>query len=631
MDERIPGVNAPPEGVVPTPIEKVIQKKIGVEQIRKASETLKRYKQGKANLDNKIVENEQWWKLRHWDYINTDRPANDIEPTSAWLFNTLANKHADAMDNFPIPNILPREESDQGQAKMLSSIIPVIHQQNDFEEVYDDVWWYKIKHGCGVYKVLWNSQKLNGLGDIDIRRADILNLFWEPGITDIQESPEFFQVELRNNEQLKAEYPEIGESLSTPSIMTAKYLYDDAVETSDKSVIVDWYYKKNVGGRTVLHYCKFVNDVVLFATENNPEKYPNGWYNHGKYPFIFDNLFPVEGSPCGFGYIDVCRNPQKYIDLLGRAILKNAVVNSTPRYMVKDKECGINETELMDVNSPVVHCEVMLSDDFVRPIVTNTLSDTYVAFHNNKIEELKETSGNRDVSNGGTTSGITAASAIAAMQEAGSKLSRDMIKSSYRAFNRLVIMEIELIRQFYENARSFRIIGEQAAVEFVSFSNAKIKPQHQGMDFGADQGYRMPLFDVEVSAQKASPYSKMSQNEMALQFYQLGFFNPQFADQALACIDMMDFDRKDSLIAKIQQNGTMFQQMQIMQQQLLKLSQIVDMQNGSSLTQAMAPEMGQPIPNAGIDIRQTESTGNETGNSIIDNAKRRVANSTSPT
>lgn len=638
MDKRIQGNQIAPGAEVlepkqePISVESVIKKKIGVEDIRKATDILQRYKAGKSVLENRIVENEQWWKLRHWDFIDTEKSPKDIEPTSAWLFNTLANKHADAMDNFPSPNILPREEADKAQAKMLSSIIPVIHQQNDFEEVYDSVWWYKLKHGCGVYEVLWNGQKLNGVGDIDIKKADILNIFWEPGISDIQKSANLFHTELRDNELLEAEYPQLKERLTTPSIMTSKYIYDDAVNVSDKSIVVDWYYKKNYGGKTILHYCKFVNDTVLFATENDPKNYPNGWYNHGKYPFVFDNLFPVEGSPCGFGYIDVCRNPQKYIDLLGRAILKNAIVNSTPRYFVNGAEKALNVDEFMDINNPLVHCEVMVSDDHIKPIVTNTLNDTYVAFHNNKIEELKETSGNRDVSNGGTTSGITAASAIAAMQEAGSKLSRDMIKSSYRSFNRMVVMEIELIRQFYNNARSFRIIGEQAAVEFVQFSNAQIRPQSQGMAFGVDQGFRLPLFDVEVSAQKASPYSKMSQNEMALQFYQLGFFNPQFADQSLACLEMMDFDRKDSITGKIRQNGTMFQQLQMMQQQLFKLSQIVDAQNGTALAQSIVPEAGQPIPNAGVDMKNSgQLTGSETGNSIIDNAKKRVANSTSPT
>ena len=92
---------------------RALQNPIGREAIHKAQLTLNRYKEGKANLERRIVENEQWYKLRHWECLRGDR--QQVQPTSAWLFNCIANKHADAMDNFPSPNVLPREEGDKGE------------------------------------------------------------------------------------------------------------------------------------------------------------------------------------------------------------------------------------------------------------------------------------------------------------------------------------------------------------------------------------------------------------------------------------------------------------------------------------------------------------------------------------
>lgn len=97
---------------------------VGSAQLRAANMTLQKYKEGKANLERKIVENEQWYKLRHWECMRDKK--SEIQPVSAWLFNCIANKHADAMDSFPSPNILPREEGDRAQAQMLTSVIPVI-------------------------------------------------------------------------------------------------------------------------------------------------------------------------------------------------------------------------------------------------------------------------------------------------------------------------------------------------------------------------------------------------------------------------------------------------------------------------------------------------------------------------
>lgn len=587
--------------------------RIGVEQIREANNTLQKYKQGKANLEQRIIDNEQWYKLRHWECMRDKK--QQVQPTSAWLFNSLANKHADAMDNFPSPNILPREEGDKVEAEMLSSIIPVILEQNDFEETYDNVQDYRLKSGTGVYGIFWDNEKMNGLGDISILKADLINLFWEPGITDIQRSRHLFHVELADNDLLEQEYPQLRGKLSSSSIDLSKYVYDDTVDTSTKSAVVDWYYKKRQNGRNVLHYCKYVNDVVLFATENDPEMAERGWYDHGQYPFVFDPLFSMEGTPCGFGYIDVGKDTQAYIDRANQAIMQNMLANAKPRHFIRS-DGSVNEAEYADTTKDFIHVDGSLGQDSILPVQGKPLNNVYIQVLHDKIDELKETTGNRDISTGGTTSGVTAASAIAAMQEAGSKLSRDHNKASYRAFRKVVLMVIELIRQFYDLPRCFRIMGENGTARFVEYSNANLRPQKQGIEMGVDMGYRLPLFDVEITAQKASPYSKMSQNELALQFFGAGFFNPQMSDQALACLEMMDFDRKQGIMQRIAQNGMMYKAAMMMMQQ------------------QMAPGVaGGTEESAEETVEKTEALGGGGGGEAANTkrARQRVADSTSPT
>ena len=162
-------------------------------QLEKATETLQKYKRGKLNLEKKVIENEQWWKLRHWEYMRSGG-SNEVRPVSAWLFNSVANKHADAMDNYPEPNVLARALDDEDTAKQLATVLPVVLEQNNYEDVYSDTWWYKLKQGTGIKGIFWNPSKNNGLGDIDIRQCDILNLFWEPGVKDIQDSLNLFHV-----------------------------------------------------------------------------------------------------------------------------------------------------------------------------------------------------------------------------------------------------------------------------------------------------------------------------------------------------------------------------------------------------------------------------------------------------
>ena len=196
-----------------------------------------------------------------------------------------------------------------------------------------------------------------------------------------------------------------------------------------------------------------------------------------------------------------------------------------------------------------------LGDDALKIIDFRPLSGNYIEYQRERIRELRETSGNTETSTGNIAQGVTAASAIAALQEASGKGSRDSTRGSYRAFAQVVSLVIELIRQFYGAPRRFRILGRSGAQDFVSYSNAGLQPQSLGIP-GEEALARVPEFDVEVKAQKASSYTRLSQNELALQFYHLGFFDPAQAEQALLCLGMMDFDGREELIEKLGRLGS---------------------------------------------------------------------------
>jgi cell fate (sporulation/competence/biofilm development) regulator YlbF (YheA/YmcA/DUF963 family) len=149
-------------------------------------------------------------------------------------------------------------------------------------------------------------------------------------------------------------------------------------------------------------------------------------------------------------------------------------------------------------------------------------------------------------------------------------------------------------------------------------------------------GYRLPVFDVEVSAEKESAYTTLSQNELALQFYNSGMFNPQLADQALATMDMMEFQGKQGVIEKVQANGGMYRQMMQMQAQMLQMAQTIDALTGSTMADQMAAGINQGIAQtADVAGRQQGSGGVGLGqvkreNAIVANARERSAQSTAP-
>ena len=659
------------------------------------NEALNRYKAGKAKLERRIISSEQWWKLRNdsEEFLEGVQSGMGFKAKSGWLHNVLVSKHADAMANFPEPLILPREPGDKQEAQKLSSILPVLLEENDFEQTYSDAWWAKLKHGTAVYMVTWDQDKLNGLGDVSIRDVDLLSLFWEPGITDIQKSKYFFHCELRDNESLEHEYPQLQGKLGASYFTLSKYIYDDNVNTDGKSLVIDVYYKQD----GAVHFCKYVNDEVLVSTENNafgmpamppdigagfdmggsmfgggmdmpmqqnaptaqnmspaepmpapapemdysmveqPQFMPpvpamsTGIYEDGLYPFVFDVLFPIEGSPCGYGYVDLCKNTQTQIDMMDTALLQNMMSSVTPRYFVRG-DGSVNEKEFLDLTKPLIHVDGNLGEDSLKVVDHMQLGNHYLSMYSNKIAELRETSGNTETANGVSTQGVTSASGIAALQEASGKTSSDSAKASYRAFRRITTMVIERIRQFYDLPRQFRITGQFGQEQFVTYDNSNLQAQWQGGIGETDLGFKLPVFDIKIEVAKKNAYTRMSQNDLALQFYNLGFFNPQMSTMAVNCLEMMDFDGRDELMQRIQMTGTLFTQMQQLSQYVVALLQKYEPENAPAMAQTLGMQMQGQTRQGAIDQGMANDgfTDPEAENPIVERSRQKAQEAAAP-
>ena len=541
--------------------------KITKESIKTAYETLKKYKQGKANLEARIVEEEMFWKRRHWEVL---RPSDQkTKPSSAWMFNSIVNKHADAMDAYPEAICLPREADDETSANTLTSIIPVVLERNQFEDVYSDNWWQKLKHGFCVYGIFWNNNLNNGMGDVQVTKIDPLNIFWEPGITNIQKSKNIFICDLVSAEDLKALYPKVKINGGN-SADIKQYILDENIDTSDKVLMVDWYYKKD--GK--LHFCKFCEENILFASENE-SNCENGWYEDGEYPIEVDVTYPEAGTPIGFGIISIAKDPQLYIDELDKNIMDNLHIAAKPRYFVREN-AGVKEEEFLDLSKTLVHVSGNADETNLKPIHVNSLPGQIMNFRQAKIDELKETSSNRDFSQGGTMGGVTSGAAIAVLQEAGNKTSRDIVKASYRTYERIVNKVIERMRQFYTEIHTYRIVGKTGQNEYIDFSNKDIVPQPFGTTPGPNgeevELFRKPIFDIDVKAQKQNPFSTLSQNETAMNLYNAGMFNPEMAQMALPALEMMSFEGKEKILEKVREGMTLQNQLAEMQKQIQALA-----------------------------------------------------------
>lgn len=540
----------------PDPVRDGRQMPVNEDRIREARQMLKKYQAAKELTDQRIIAAQQWWRQRDWEQIELKRGTKGTQPiksATGWLKSSIIGKHADYIESYPEPLFLARNQEDEVEAQHLSEIVPVVLKQIGFEETYDDVGWQKHVEGTGLYAVTWDGAAQHGLGDISITKVNALNIFTEPGIEDIQDSSNVFCVRMEDDNRLLARYPQLQGKLGRQTVTTNEYVSSEEDKTG-KSTVIDWYYKKWQGNREVLHYCQFVGDEILYASENEPQTAQRGHYDHGLYPFIPDGLLPVAGSMWCHGMVDLCSDVQTDIDTMSQAMVTNAVANATPRYFMR-QDGGVNAEQFLNWSLPLIDCNTNLGSDTLQKVDVPQMDGNTLSFYQAKVEELKSISGNTEVANGEVPSGVTSGVAIAALKEDAGKTSKDSNRASYRAMAKLYLMVVELIRQFYSMERQFRIVGEDGMVSYQTYSNARLRMQTQLDGYGGVT-HRLPLFDVDVHVQRENAYTRMAVNDMATQFYQMGAFNPMAAPQVLNMLQMMDFTGKDKMV-KIIQNGFM--------------------------------------------------------------------------
>lgn len=486
------------------------------------------FKRNKKELEARLSEEREIWKNV---YAGGE--------SSSWIFNSIVNKHADIIDCIPASVCLPREKRDEGFADELSKIIPVISQRCGFDQIYSDNAWEKLKHGTAVYGVFWNNALNDGLGDVDVRQIPISDVFWDMSVKNIQDSSDVFAIALRKIDEVEAvfsfDYKSERESDRTLAASLGISLPEG------KCLCVDRYYKRHLaGGKAILHYCKTVGDRILYASENDPEML-DGWYSHGQYPFVFDTLYPTD-TACGFGLISIGSAVQKSINRIDENLLSYGDWASRVRFWAK-RSLGVNEREFLDLDRSIVEVEGDIDEEKLRQIEISPLDDTLISLKRLKIDELKEITGSLDISRGGYSGNVTAASAISILREAGAKASRDGIEETYRAYIRIIELIIELIRQFYDGERVFRIIGEDGQSEYLGFSGRELRK--------ADKDGRRPHFDIEIKATKKSPSENEQRNNFAKSLYDSGALKIESAKETLMMLDLMDFDGIGKLRSEI--------------------------------------------------------------------------------
>ncbi len=489
-----------------------------------------RYYENTKAFRQKCADNENFWKSDHW--ASKPQKPNEPYPSVPALFSAIENLHSEIMDSYPEAMILPYGKEDEPLAKTLSSIIEITLERCSFPSKYRKEMLRLLKRGVCCFSVVWNSALSSGYGDIEIVPWDMRYLLWDTTREDIQSGENVFKFSYYSPQWFESHYPHkyrlIAESRDK-STLTSSY-------GNDSILLIERWYKKYdpATGKTLVHMAKLAGGVLLEWSERDPSLAETGIYADGLYPFVLIPLYEVDDSPVGMGMIDVFKSEQEYIDMLDRAILKNTLMSGKIR-LLKDTRCNIPKEKLADWNEDVLEGSDISerSIRWIQPASISPMASQHLSF---KIDALKRDSGQTDITRGEYDTGVTAASAIIALQNAASKRTRNVIGRIYDGYIRIIHMIISRISQFYDDTRVVHISGENGII-----AQYYIPPQ-------------MPIdplfsFDIKVKARKKNMYEVTYNNELAEKLFNSGVISAQ------DMLELMNFEGKEAIQKKLTQKS----------------------------------------------------------------------------
>ncbi len=479
---------------------------------------------------------------------------NEPRPHTPVLQSTIENVRADLMDQYPEAVITADDPRSEREARLLSAAVRENHMRCGYADEYAHLLHDLLVYGYMVQETGFDAALNAGLGGAFLRHADARGVMFDPCCINAQDSRAVFKFAPYTREWFLQRYPAFAGDMR-PDAFSINRLRDNVLYQRDHDSILLIECWKRVfdpaTGRHSVHMQKLAGGLLL---EDSRLQKPEGYYAHGEYPFVLTPLFKRQGSCLGFGLADMFETQQRYADKLDQIVLKNALMASRNKLLVTGAS-GFDAEDLRDWSKEVHRGENL---NGVTWFPTAPLPAYIMEYIDRIRNSIREESGANDFSRGMVRGGVTAASAIAALQELSGKRSRMAARTVHAAFEAAVRQEIEVEREFSVFDRFvLDASGETAA--FTAFSGSMLSRE-------TDLKNRIPLeFRVSVKVQRENRFSVLANNELVLELVKLGMVAPDVG------LELMMFDGKEQAKALMRAKAEAAQKESTTNEQTMRL------------------------------------------------------------
>ena len=538
-----------------------------------------------------------------YDYLADKHDEQHYPTATPALYSVCESMIADLMQAFPEPVLLGRSMGDDAIAETLSAMLRVQRERGRYRSEYRKAIKHLVRRGMAVMQCVWDGEAERGRGDVRLTEWDFLNFYPDPLYEDMQDGRAVFKLCWKHKGWFAERYPEAYPMMQCDQGIederhNGQTFAEGAADDTEQLPMLEYWYRKYDAkrGATVVHMAKIAGGVLLECSEDLTQ---DGLYAHGRYPFVLYRFQAMDGTPWGMGMVDLFGSMQDYIDFADFAALKNMFQSATAKLLINENAIS-DIDDVTDWRQEIV--KVQGGNDLrsaLQWFQASPLSGLNIQQYDSKIGLLKDLSGQNAFNRGEGGGGITAATAIMALQEAGSKVTNLIRDALFDVEQDLTELQMELTRQYYDEGRVVRIRAAQNPEGGYEDEQAMLEAQQwqairaqQWPDGGEMHG---PLqLDVSVKVQKAVNFTTLQQNQLMLELHQLLAASGVPVDPT-AIVGLMTFDGKDAFLGAVQ--GGMMAQVQQLQQQVEQMG--AAMQNMQAENQALQQVAAGKTPSTG--------------------------------
>ena len=565
----------------------------GRELVRRAYDLFEFFRQKLSEEHTEMQRARQMRQLRQDEKSGT-------APASNTLNSCIDNVIADQIDNMPEAKLVPEREETANSAEEMSDIVAYALYHAEWPDVYQQLMEDAAVTGTGVAQTFWDEDLEDGEGMVNVLAWHPEDFYPDPMYENIQDGRGCFKVTRTTVAWVCEHYPHAagyvkGDDSARPEDRADPTF--EAPEGDEPTTLIEFWYKRYdaKARRYRVHMAQLAGQALLYSTElgfggAGKNEYREGVYAHGQYPFVLFRYRKVFRRPFGTGLVHDYRETQNAIDRYAKYIDDNARESSVQRHFVRSGS-GINAEDVADYSKTVIEWDGADIREVLQTVQAAPLNNQVYQIMNYHVDTMKQDCGQNQFTRGEGGLGVTAATAIQALQEAGGKITRWHTEQFKSAFRDLVVQIMWLMSEYMTPERKLMIVGG-----WDSTGNMNRRLVSLAAPAAEGDAMKRPAYSVRVQVQRNNPLQIQADNEFLQQVAQVCAQYGQPLPPETVIRLMEGYRTKSSVLRAVEENSQTKAYIAQLEQQLKQMSAQLDVQkraNAGYLKMAQTPGGGE--------------------------------------